>query len=103
MTVFLGSVVIAEVALKISVDSQASASAERISPDRAQSARRVRQVFASYSPRDEQVVAELAHVAPMFGSRFLTDRTHLEPGEDRVAGLQRLIRRPTFNSSGLAN
>jgi serine/threonine protein kinase len=70
MTVFLGSLVIAEVALKISVDSQAASSAEKISPDRAQSARRVRQVFASYSPRDEQVVAELAHVAPMFGSRF---------------------------------
>jgi serine/threonine protein kinase/thiol-disulfide isomerase/thioredoxin len=92
MTVFLGSVVIAEVALTISVDSQASSSAERISLDGAQSARRVQQVFASYSPRDEQVVAELAHVAPIFGSRFLTDRTHLEPGEDRIEGLQRLIR-----------
>src|SRR4030095_13714675 len=36
--------------------------------------------------------AELAQVAPLFGSRFLMDRTHLEPGEDRRAGLQRLIR-----------
>jgi peroxiredoxin len=38
------------------------------------------------------VVAELAQVAPLFGSRFLMDRTHLEPGEDRREGLQRLIR-----------
>ena len=92
MSVFLGSVVIAEVALTISVDSSSSPSAEKISLDKAQSARRVRQVFAAYSPRDEEVVAELAHVAPIFGSRFLMDRTHLEPGEDRAAGLQRLIR-----------
>jgi peroxiredoxin len=92
MTVFLGSVVIADVPLTISVDSNATSSAESISPDRSRSARRVRQVFASYSHKDEQVVSELAQVAPIFGSRFLLDRTHLEPGEDRVEGLQRLIR-----------
>lgn len=92
MTVFLGSLVIAEVALTIVVDSRATSEAERISLKEARSARRVRQVFASYSHKDEQVVAELAHVAPLFGSRFLMDRTHLEPGEDRIEGLQRLIR-----------
>jgi len=92
MTVFLGSVIIAEVGLTISVNSGATPTAERISLDKAQSARRVRQVFAAYSQRDQQIVAELAHVAPIFGSRFVMDSTHLEPGEDRVAGLQRLIR-----------
>ncbi len=92
MTVFLGSLVIADVGLTISVDSRATSAAERISLDQAQSARRVRQVFACYSHKDEKVVAELAHVAPLFGSRFLSDRTHLEPGEDRIKGLQRLIR-----------
>lgn len=92
MTVFLGSLVIADVSLIISVDSHATPAHERISLEHARTARRVRQVFASYSPRDEQVVAELAHVAPLFGTRFLLDRTHLEPGEDRVEGVQRLIR-----------
>lgn len=92
MTVFLGSLVIAEVPLKISVNSLAESAAEKISLDGPQSSRRVRQVFASYSPQDEQVVAELARVAPLFGSRFVMDRTHLEPGEDRREGLQRLIR-----------
>jgi len=92
MTVFLGSVIIAEVLLTISVDSRATSEAERIPLNEPRSARRVRQVFASYSHKDEQVVAELAHVAPLFGSRFLMDRTHLEPGEDRNEGLQRLIR-----------
>jgi len=92
MTVFLGSIVIAEVGLTISVDSHATSSAERISLEKAQSARRVRQMFASYSPKDEKLVAELAHVAPIFGSRFVIDRTHLDPGEDRAEGLQRLIR-----------
>ncbi|HEX6730020.1 MAG TPA: protein kinase [Pyrinomonadaceae bacterium] len=92
MTVFLGSVVIADVRLTISVDSLATAANERISLEQARTARRVRQVFASYSRKDEQVVAELAHVAPLFGTRFLLDRTHLEPGEDRVEGVQRLIR-----------
>jgi formylglycine-generating enzyme required for sulfatase activity/serine/threonine protein kinase len=92
MTVFLGSVIISEVPLTITVDSRAVASEERISLDAAQSARRVRQVFASYSQKDEPVVAELANLAPLYGSRFLLDRTHLEPGEDRREGLQRLIR-----------
>jgi formylglycine-generating enzyme required for sulfatase activity/serine/threonine protein kinase len=92
MTVFLGSVVIAEVPLTISVDSRATSSAERIALDKSQSARRVRQVFAAYSHRDEQIVAELAQMAPIFGSRFLMGSTHLEPGEDRTEGLQRLIR-----------
>src|SRR5437870_10465509 len=58
----------------------------------AQSARRLRQIFAAYSDKDAQVVDELAHVAPIFGSRYLIDRTHLEPGEDRHEGVQRLIR-----------
>jgi serine/threonine protein kinase/peroxiredoxin len=92
ITVFLGSIVIADVPLTISVDSNASSAADKIALDHPRSARRVRQVFASYSHKDEQVVAELAQVAPVFGSRFLLDRTHLEPGEDRVEGLQRLIR-----------
>ncbi len=92
MTVFLGSLVIAEVPLKISVNSRAESAAEKISLDGPQSSRRLRQIFASYSHQDEEVVAELAQVAPLFGSRFVLDRTHLEPGEDRREGLQRLIR-----------
>lgn len=91
MTVFLGSLVIAEVPLKISVNSRAKSAAEKISLDEPQSGRRLRQVFASYSHQDEHVVAELAHVAPMFGSQFITDRTHLMPGEDRSEGMKRLI------------
>lgn len=92
MTVFLGSLIIAEVGLTISVDSKATSEAEKIPLNEPRSARRVKQVFASYSHKDEQIVAELAHVAPLFGSKFLMDRTHLEPGEDRAEGLQRLIR-----------
>jgi len=92
LTVFLGSLVIAEVALVITVDRNATSQSERASIDQPMSARRVRQVYASYSRSDEPVVAELAQVAPLFGTRFVTDRTHLEPGEDRIQGLQRLIR-----------
>jgi len=92
LTVFLGSIIIAEVALSITVDSSALSSAEKISLEMAQSTRRLRQIFAAYSDKDAQVVAELAHVAPIFGSRYLIDRTHLEPGEDRHEGVQRLIR-----------
>jgi serine/threonine protein kinase len=92
MTVFLGSLVIADVGLTISIDSRATSATERISLDQGRSARRVKQVFACYSHKDEKVVAELAHLAPLFGSRFLCDRTHLEPGEDRREGLQRMIR-----------
>ncbi len=91
LTVFLGSLVIAEVALVITVDRHATSQSERVSIDEPMSARRVRQVYASYSPLDEPIVAELARVAPLFGTRFVTDRTHLDPGEDRALGLQRLI------------
>src|ERR1051326_326326 len=92
LTVFLGGIVIAELAFTVSVDSQAPSAAEKISLEAAQSARRLRQIFAAYSEQDSQIVAELAHVAPIFGSRYLIDRTHLEPGEDRRAGVPRLIR-----------
>ncbi len=92
LTVFLGSIIVAEVGLSITVDSRALSSAEKISLEMAQSARRLRQIFAAYSDKDAQVVDELAHVAPIFGSRYLIDRTHLEPGEDRHEGVQRLIR-----------
>src|SRR5262249_50188925 len=73
LTVFLGSLVIAEVPLTIAVSRQATPEVERISIEQPQSARRLRQVFASYSPRDEQVVAELAQVPPIFGSQFVMD------------------------------
>ena len=92
LTVFLGSIIIAEVALTITVDSRALSSAEKISLEMAQSARRLRQIFAAYSDEDAQVVDELAYVAPIFGARYLIDRTHLEPGEDKREGVQRLIR-----------
>src|SRR5215813_12117237 len=91
LTVFLGSLVIAEVPLQVAVDNKAVPESERVSLDEPQTARRLRQVFASYSRKDEQVVAELAQVAPIFGSQFITDRTHLLPGEDRAEGAQRLI------------
>jgi serine/threonine protein kinase len=92
LMVFLGSVIIAEVGLTIAVDRRAVASAEEASLDTPQSGRRLRQIFTSYSHKDEPVVAELAHVAPIFGARYLMDRTDLEPGEDWREGLQRLIR-----------
>lgn len=91
LTVFLGSLVIAEVPLKFSIDSRAEPAAERVALETPQTGRRVRQIFASYSPRDERIVNELAQVAPIFGSQFITDRTHLMPGEDRSEGAKRLI------------
>ena len=92
MTVFLGSLVIAEVPLRISVNSRAESSAEKISLDGPQSSRRLRQIFASYSHQDEQVVAELAQVAPLCGSRFLMDRTISSPAKIGAKDCKRLIR-----------
>jgi WD40 repeat protein/serine/threonine protein kinase len=91
LTVFLGTIIIAEVALSIRVDSGSTAESEAVSMDEPQSAYRFRQIFVSYSHKDSEIVQEFARIAPIFGIEYLLDRTHLRPGEDWRAGLQRLI------------
>lgn len=91
LTVFLGSIIIAEVGLSLAVDRRAEAT-DAQTFDQPQTAWRLRQIFASYSHKDTEIVNELAHLAPIFGAQYLIDRTHLLPGEDWSSGLRRLIK-----------
>lgn len=90
LRVYLGGVIIGEVKFDIIVDSAATA-AETVVEAHPPTATRFTQIFASYSHRDAAVVEELALIAPLFGHKYLMDRTDLVPGEDWRQGLRRLI------------
>lgn len=90
LRVYLGGVIIGEVKFDIIVDSAAT-EAETIVEAHPPTASRFTQIFASYSHRDAAVVQELALIAPLFGHKYLMDRTDLVPGEDWRHGLRRLI------------
>jgi hypothetical protein len=85
LTVFLGSLILAEVPLVIRVDR---AAAEL--PLEPQRARRYRRLFASYSRKDAAIVAEYARYARAVGDEYLIDLTSVRSGEpwnDRILKL----------------
>ncbi len=85
VTVFLGSIVIAEVACAVRVD------ASRPEPKREPtSVRAYRKIFASYSHRDLEVVNQFETYARALGDEYLRDWVHLRTGEvwtDRLCQL----------------
>lgn len=86
VTVFLGSIAIAEVACAVRVD------ASRPEPKREPtvSARAYRKIFASYSHRDLEVVNQFETYARALGDEYLRDWVHLRTGEvwtDRLCQL----------------
>ena len=88
LSVYLGSLVIAEVGLifKIGTDSNSRETVRDI-------ARRYRNIFASYSHLDEAVVAEFSDYARAMGDRYLRDVIDLRAGERWQTALEDLIRR----------
>jgi hypothetical protein len=79
MTIFLSSLIIAEISLVFRVDTaQEPASAQ---PTEAAHARPYRKVFASYSHRDMAVVEHIEHYARALGDTYLRDIVHLKSGE----------------------
>lgn len=85
VTVFLGSIAIAEVACAVRVD------ASRPEPKREPSSvRAYRKIFASYSHRDLEVVNQFETYARALGDEYLRDWVHLRTGEvwtDRLCQL----------------
>jgi TIR domain-containing protein len=77
--VYLGAIVVAEVALAIRVDGAASASV----PPEVESAhaRPYRRIFPSYSHLDEPIVQQVEAYARTLGDEYLRDVTHLRSGE----------------------
>jgi hypothetical protein len=85
LTVFLGSLILAEVPLVIRVDR---AAAEM--PLEPQRGRPYRRLFASYSRKDAAIVAEYARYARAVGDEYLIDLTSVRSGEpwnDRILKL----------------
>jgi hypothetical protein len=89
LRVFLGDILLAEVALRIAVSSQLKA--DKPAPPERVSAQRYRKIFASYSRRDMAIVEQFERYAAALGDRYLRDLVDLQAGEKWNDGLKRLI------------
>ncbi len=87
VTVFLGAIAIAEVAVSVRVD------ASRAEPARREPAvaRTYRRIFASYSHRDIAIVNQFEGYARALGDEYLRDWVHLRTGEVWDDRLRQLI------------
>src|SRR5262249_10916021 len=90
LTVFLGTLLLAEVPLSLRVASAQRADAEGGQPA-SDSARPYRQIFASYSHKDAEIVEQFRHYARALGDEYLIDCTHLRSGEEWSRRLEELI------------
>lgn len=88
LRVFLGVVLIGEVTFQVSVSSAAPPHA---SPLERLPVRRFRQIFASYSHRDADVVRAVADYATVVGDRYIIDVQSLRSGEVWQPRLAELI------------
>lgn len=89
LSVFLGRILLAQVPLAIRVNSAASPVA--VEPTAMAPVLPFRRIFASYSHRDEAVVAELERYAGTLGDRYLRDVRDLRAGEVWSRRLEELI------------
>ncbi len=80
MCVYLGSIIMAQIALKIEVNSQRifEAGADALTPV---TVARYRKLFASYSPQDTAVAEEFERYGRAMGDEYLRDVIHLRSGE----------------------
>lgn len=89
MTVFWGSILLAEINLGIRVDSRLTGAATQPPAERIAS-RPFRNIFPSYSHRDSGIVEEFERYARTMGDRYLRDVHELRAGEawnDRLKDL----------------
>ena len=91
ITVFLGSIILADVSLNIRVHKSASLRQERseFSTDRSSA---YKKIFASYSHKDTGIVKQFVHYAKALGDEYFMDLTHLRAGERWSERLQHMIR-----------
>jgi serine/threonine protein kinase len=88
LSVFLGGILLADVALAFRVDGRLVAEKEPLTPTET---RPYRKIFASYSHQDLEIVRQLEHYAETLGDRYLRDWTHLRAGEVWNERLMELI------------
>ena len=89
LTVYLGSILLAEIALTIRVDSSQQQSRPAFESAHATP---YRKIFPSYSHKDEAIVAQFEGYAAALGDEYLRDVTHLRAGEVWSARLEDMIR-----------
>ncbi|HLL70462.1 MAG TPA: TIR domain-containing protein, partial [Pyrinomonadaceae bacterium] len=82
LTVFLGSLILADVPLAIRVDSAASANSAREVPSVPVSATPYRKIFPSYSHKDRAIVEQIEHHVRALGDKYLRDVSELRAGQD---------------------
>src|SRR5271165_353422 len=90
VTIFLGHLILAEVALSIRVSRGTAPAALTRVPAESSSARRFRRIFASYSHRDLEIVKEMERYSLSLGDRYLRDWVDLRAGElwdERLLGM----------------
>ena len=80
IAVFLGAMLLADIALTIRVDSSFGTSVDTSLFDTAH-ARPYRRIFASYSHKDAEIVNQFEHYARAIGDRYLRDVANLRSGE----------------------
>jgi hypothetical protein len=80
MSVFLGSILLAEINLSLRVDS----TQPLVEPplEKEKPARPYRKVFPSYSHKDIEIVAQIEHYAQISGDKYLRDLTELRSGQN---------------------
>jgi serine/threonine protein kinase len=91
LSVYLGSILLAEVGLSIKVDSSYAPQSKTAPQDMAQ-ARAFRKIFASYSHKDISIVEQFERIALASGDEFIRDWTHLRAGEVWSDRLMQLIK-----------
>ena len=80
LSVFLGSILLADIPLSIRVDSHETSKTQKKVLEEVH-ARPYRKIFASYSHRDMDVVEQFERFAEALGDRYLRDVRHLRSGE----------------------
>jgi tetratricopeptide (TPR) repeat protein len=78
LTVFLGSLILADVPLAISVTRDA----QTARPTAPASATPYRKIFASYSHNDREIVEQIEHHIQALGDKYLRDVRELRSGQD---------------------
>jgi len=78
VTVWLGSLIVAEVPIAIRISSGATASETQPAPAKA---RPYRKIFASYSHRDSHIVDEVSRLSRALGDDYIRDWVHLRSGQ----------------------
>ena len=89
LTVYLGSLILAEIGLQFRVSSQATTS-DSMASERVTS-RPFHSIFASYSHADAAIVDQFEQYAKGIGDRYLRDSVHLRAGQVWSDELRKLI------------